>query len=392
MNKHEEFLEQQLKSKEYELKYNQLKHLREEQDNELKMKNDDLKKTKEELSRLLKEMEQANNNDDNKDNKNQENNWSREIALYERLIKEKEEHVLKLEKDQERDRNQLKELQKTNLKLHENLEVKQNEFFDMLKIINKTIDSISSDIKLMRNHLESLTMINEESNGCPRLFSLTVIDKKWKYKPTQFLETKMKLQFLCAYDYSPAVCGPKGDGYVIKVSNDFAQKIGPAIKATAMILKLVSMAGTITTGFELPAPDMGNMIDERDQDKIKWDFIISSWPASTQDNNNEEDGEEIGGQAYRMINHEIRQKDPNLNELKMELIKAKDGLIKWVKPENVYNFENFNAITRGGVVGVSSKDEVNLHSDALEILPGKPQKNAFKNHITRQSFLNGRKI
>jgi len=349
---------------------------------------DDLNKVLESQNFLLNEK----NNDIEKRNKEVEELRKSGASL--ELLKAKEETIMALKNNLEflnkdKDQSELRFKELKNEKENVDIELKQKklQFDNVINKMAQTIDKISQDTDVMRNQLTDLTKMNELQNGCPRVFELSAITKTWKYTPHHFMTTSFRLRFLCAYDFTPCECGDDKKGYVIEISNEFAKKIAPAIKCTAAIMKILSIAGKVASGLELPIPDMGGVMDSAESAKVKWDFISSNWPSDTNGDTNglSDTQEKVENQAYIELNDQIRKLDSNLSQLDMKLATSKYGVVKWVKKSNVEKFEKSNKVTRFDPVNLSTKDEINLHKDATEVFGGQRAKDAHNKFIEKSN-------
>jgi hypothetical protein len=296
------------------------------------------------------------------------------------VIKQMEENVKLLRemngmmaKNKEEQDERLKTLQEEKKQSDALLREKEAFLEQVMLQMAATVNQIGKDVSHARNELSSLMASEEERDGCPRIFELIKQEQSYFFNPKAFITAKFRLRFLCAYDFTPAECGDDGKGYLIEISNQFAKKIGPAIEVTAMVMKLVTVAGKVVSGLELPLPDVGGMLDNANLASAKWDLIANSWPQ--QDDIAGEDGnfkskDELEGAAYRALNQQIRDIDQGLLNIGMVVETSKDGLVKWVKIANREKFKASNHVTRGAEIGLFSEAEADRYVPGASIVLG----------------------
>lgn len=248
----EKFEKEKQRSEQMSIKLKELEESMSNQGEKMQEKNDEIEERDLELTKLKSK---GNSNND---------------EFYKMLVKSMQDNIdqMKENKEMMTERNARNELMLAELKeakLEADSELKASRILvaDVMKKMAATVESIAKDMSHVRDQVSNLTEMQEVETLCPRMFELVRVDdgKVWKLNPTKWMVSTFKLRFLCAYDFTPCDCSQnlKKDktGYKIEISNELAKKMAPAIKVTATLLKLVTIAGKVATGVSLPFPDLG---------------------------------------------------------------------------------------------------------------------------------------
>ena len=160
---------------------------------------------------------------------------------------------------------------------HQETKKGQQEIKAIQKMMVLKLDQTLSMLQEMETHLQNVSTMMREIHrnfAVPKLLFVVPVgpSKKDWFKPSSWVNTRMKVIFVCPVTYSiPRNSKNKPMGYTIKMPKDWVVKYGPALRLSFEVLQIAFAVGRLAC---LPLPNLSSFGESPNPFQIMNDDLV----------------------------------------------------------------------------------------------------------------------